>query len=65
VEIDLPGGYTIRFTGSRVLKPDGSRNQGIGVVPTIRVSRTVAGIAAGRDEVLDKGLEVLRGRAGK
>jgi len=65
VEVELPGGYSIRFTGSRALKPDGSRNQGVGVVPTIPARRTVAGIAAGRDEVLDKALELLRNAAKK
>ena len=65
VKLELPGGYSIRFTGSRMLKPDGSRNQGTGVAPTIPVYRTVAGIAAGRDEVLDRALEVVRTPPGK
>jgi len=58
--VDLPGGYSVRFTGTRVQKPDGTRNQTVGVKPTIPVHRTVAGIREGRDEVLDKAIEVAK-----
>ena len=43
----------------RVVRHDGSRLHGVGVVPAVLVSPTIAGIRAGRDEVLEKGLEVL------
>ncbi|HEY2069101.1 MAG TPA: S41 family peptidase [Rhizomicrobium sp.] len=56
--IHLPGGYEISWTGMRVLKYDGSRFQGVGVSPNIPVSPTIAGIRAGRDEVLDKAIEI-------
>ncbi len=49
----LPGGYSIGFTGMRVLKHDGSTHHGIGIRPTIPVERTIEGIAAGRDELLE------------
>jgi hypothetical protein len=55
----LPGRYTIPFTGMRVLKQDGSRHQGIGILPTVPVSSTIEGIAAGRDEQLEKAIEVV------
>ncbi len=55
----LPGGFTIFWTGCRTLKPDGSRRHGVGIVPTVPVSRTIAGIAAGRDEQLEKALDVV------
>lgn len=55
----VPGGYQVSFTGMRVVRHDGSRLHGVGVVPAVRVSPTIAGIRAGRDEVLEKGLEVL------
>jgi C-terminal processing protease CtpA/Prc len=55
----VPGGYRVSFTGMRVVRHDGSRLHGVGVVPAVRVSPTIAGIRAGRDEVLEKGLEVL------
>lgn len=31
-----------------------------GIKPTVPVSRTRAGVAAGRDEVLERGLEAVR-----
>lgn len=55
----LPGGYEVVWTGARVLKHDGSRHHGIGILPTIPVQRTREGIAAGRDELLERALELL------
>ncbi|HEX4960649.1 MAG TPA: S41 family peptidase [Thermoanaerobaculia bacterium] len=55
----LPGGYRLVWTGMKVLKHDGSRHHGIGIQPTVPVSRTLAGVAAGRDEVLEKGIAVV------
>lgn len=54
----LPGGYWISWTGMRVERQDGSRFMGVGVKPNVLVYRTIAGIRAGRDEVLEKGLAV-------
>jgi C-terminal processing protease CtpA/Prc len=55
----LPGGYTISWTGMKVLKHDGSRHHGVGIAPTIPVTRTRAGVAAGRDEVLERGIQAV------
>ncbi len=49
----LPGGYSVGFTGMRVLKHDGSTHHGIGIKPTIPIERTIEGIAAGKDEFLE------------
>ena len=57
--ITLPGGWRFGFTGMKVLKHDGTRHHGVGVQPTVPVSRTRAGVAAGKDEVLEKALEFL------
>ena len=54
----LPGGFTIRYTGMKVLKHDGSQLHGIGIIPDIHVERTPEGIAAGKDEVLEKAIEL-------
>ena len=56
----LPGGYTIAWTGMKVLKHDGSRHHGVGIQPTIPVSRTKAGIAAGRDEFLERAVAAVK-----
>ena len=57
--ITLPGSYMLQFTGMKVLKNDGSRNHGVGVRPTIPVTRTRAGVAAGRDEILESAVVVV------
>jgi hypothetical protein len=57
--IGLPGGYTLRFTGMRVTKHDGSQHHGVGIQPTVPAIRTYEGIAAGRDEFLEKAIEVV------
>ena len=55
----LPGGYSMTFTGMKVLKHDGSRHHGVGILPTVPVSPTLAGVAAGRDEQLERAIEVV------
>jgi C-terminal processing protease CtpA/Prc len=57
----LPGGYQVVWTGMKVLKHDGSRHHGVGIAPTVPVSRTIAGVAAGRDEILERAIEVVSG----
>lgn len=54
----LPGDYVLSWTGMRVFKLDGSRFMGIGVSPNVPVEPTIAGIRAGRDEVLDKAVAI-------
>jgi hypothetical protein len=56
----VPGGYRITWTGMRVLRHDGSQHHGVGIVPTVSASRTRAGVANGRDEVLERALSLLR-----
>jgi hypothetical protein len=58
-----PGGYRITWTGMRVLKQDGAQLHGIGILPTIPVSRTIRGVADGRDEVLERAVAILEERA--
>lgn len=37
-----------------VRKKDGSQHYGVGILPTVPVSRTLAGVTADRDGVLEK-----------
>jgi len=55
----LPGGYRLIWTGMKVLKHDGSQHHGVGIQPTVPVSRTLKGVAVGRDEVLERAIEVV------
>ncbi|RZK42855.1 MAG: hypothetical protein EOO90_05895 [Pedobacter sp.] len=57
--INLPGGISTVFTGLGVYYPDGKETQRIGIVPDIVVKPTVKGVTEGRDEVLEKALEVI------
>ena len=56
----LPGRYNISWTGMKVLKHDGSQHHGIGILPDIYVEKTIQGIKDGRDEFLEKALEIAR-----
>ncbi|MFL6291884.1 MAG: S41 family peptidase [Thermoanaerobaculia bacterium] len=56
---DLPGGYSFFWTGMKVLKHDGSQHHGIGILPTVPAAPTLQGVREGRDEVLEKGIEVV------
>lgn len=60
--VTLPTGSTVVFTGMKVTRHDGSRSHLVGIRPTIPVEPTVAGIREGRDEVLDRALEVIRAK---
>ncbi|MBS0195279.1 MAG: hypothetical protein JSR77_00820 [Planctomycetes bacterium] len=56
--IQLPGKFSISFTGMQVIKHDGTPHHGRGIAPTIPAYPTIAGLAAGKDEVLEKAIEV-------
>ena len=57
---ELPGGYSVGWTGMRVVKHDGSQHHGVGIIPQVRVERTIEGVKQGRDEFLEKALEIAR-----
>jgi C-terminal processing protease CtpA/Prc len=58
--LSLPGAGRMFFTGMRVKFGDGSRFQNVGILPDVAVAPTVEGIRTGKDEVLERGIEVLR-----
>lgn len=57
---ELPGGFRITWTGMKVVKHDGSQQHLIGIRPTVPARRTIKGVLEGRDELLEKALEVIR-----
>ncbi len=56
----VPGGIAISFSGFEVLHADGRQLQRIGLQPDVPVTPTVAGIRAGRDEVLERALAYVK-----
>jgi C-terminal processing protease CtpA/Prc len=54
----LPGDYSITWTGTKVFNHDGSQHHGIGIQPNILVSKTIKGVREGRDEFLEKAIEL-------
>jgi hypothetical protein len=59
-QIIFPSGCRTWYTGRRVTKPGGGQHHLVGVQPTIPASRSVSGIRAGRDEVLEVALRYVR-----
>jgi C-terminal processing protease CtpA/Prc len=56
----LPGGLSVRFTGQDVRWPDGRQLQRVGLQPDVPVTPTIAGLRAGRDEVLEAAIALAR-----
>jgi len=57
---DLPGGYTIIWTGMVAKNHDGSKHHIKGIVPDIPLERTLKGVAEGRDEFYEKALQLIQ-----
>jgi C-terminal processing protease CtpA/Prc len=57
--LSIPGGTYVSFTGQGVWHADGRQLQRLGLQPAVEVRPTLAGIRAGRDEVLEKAVEYL------
>ena len=59
--IPLPGGQRTMITGLGVFYPDKKPTQRVGIIPDVEVRPTIAGIRAGRDEILEEGLRQILG----
>ena len=55
----LPGGLRTMISGIGVNYPNGQETQRIGIVPDIEVKPTIEGIRKGKDELLEKAIEVI------
>ena len=55
----LPGGVFANFTGHDVRHADGRQLQRVGIQPDVVVRPTIAGIRAGKDEVLERAIRFL------
>ncbi|OOG57181.1 hypothetical protein B0E48_06855 [Rhodanobacter sp. C03] len=58
---EVPLGFRLIFTGMKVTHHDGvSRYHALGTVPDVAVQPTIAGVRAGRDEVLEAALKLAK-----
>jgi len=55
----VPGGIEVRITGAEIKWPDGRQLQRVGLLPDIEAHPTVAGIRAGRDEILERAIAYI------
>jgi C-terminal processing protease CtpA/Prc len=55
----LPGGISTGFSGLGVWYPDGTETQRVGIIPDIEAKRTIKGITEGRDELVEKAIELI------
>lgn len=57
----LPGGLSTMISGIGVFYPDKAPTQRLGIIPNVTATPTIAGIRAGRDEVLEAGIRQILG----
>lgn len=57
----LPGGFRVSWTGMRVMNHDDSQHHVRGVQPTIPLEPTIQAVVEGRDEYVEKALELING----
>ncbi|WP_273214889.1 S41 family peptidase [Runella zeae] len=55
----LPGGISTWISGIGVYYPDGKETQRIGILPDITLRPTIEGIKEGRDEIIEKAIEII------
>lgn len=60
----LPGGGAVRICSKRDTHPDGTDFMGTGITPDIACAPTIAGLAAGRDEVLERAMAYIEAALG-
>jgi len=58
-KIHLPGNLKTMISGIGVYYPDGTETQRVGIVPDIEIHPTIDGIKTGKDELLNKAIELI------
>ncbi|QSQ11075.1 S41 family peptidase [Myxococcus landrumensis] len=56
----LPGGVRFTFTGANIRHGDGRQLQRKGLEPHVKLRPTLAGLRAGRDELLERAIQILK-----
>ncbi|TXE17736.1 peptidase S41 [Psychroflexus gondwanensis] len=57
--IMLPGGLRTMISGFGVYYPDGEETQRVGIRPDVEVKPTIEGIRQGKDEILEKAIDII------
>lgn len=57
--IMLPGGLRTSISGIGVYYPNGEGTQRVGIIPDIIVKPTIEGVKNGKDELLERGVELI------
>nr|WP_195366021.1 S41 family peptidase [[Eubacterium] tenue] len=55
----LPGGINTLIKGVGIYNPDKSQTQRVGIKPDIYIEPTIQGVKEGRDELLEKAIEII------
>ena len=55
----LPGNIRTMISGIGVFYPDRTETQRVGIVPDVEVKPTIEGIKKGKDEILEKAIELI------
>ncbi len=58
-KISLPGDISTTISGIGVYYPNGKETQRVGIIPDIELRPSIKGIKSGRDELLDKAIEII------
>jgi C-terminal processing protease CtpA/Prc len=59
-KIEFPGGFITRITGIGIFYPNGKETQRIGIKIDIKTKPSIKGISEGKDEVLEKAIEIIQ-----
>lgn len=57
--LTLPGGLSTMISGIGVYYPNGTETQRVGIIPDVEVKPTIEGIRNGKDELLEKAIEII------
>lgn len=57
--IMLPGGLRTMISGIGIYYPNGGETQRVGIIPDIEIKPTLKGIREGKDELLEKAIEII------
>lgn len=58
--VQLPGNISVRISSFGMYTPEGGQTQRCGLQPDIECYETIEGILAGKDELIEKAIELIK-----